>query len=184
MYKHVPCFCVNSPASISQSAKSPMRTSPFTVHFWVSQFGLQLWFINRDEFPFGPASITRSCEERRTLRHRALKKNKKLRFLLWTMFQCHWCYLSEGEHVEVAHVIFMGAFDSLLALLWVYHLPHILCHKVTLEETTNITSLHCFTLTTWFEMTIMAFFSYSTEILTCVSNKTHLRNPDTISASL
>ncbi|TNN66846.1 hypothetical protein EYF80_022915 [Liparis tanakae] len=50
----------NSPASMSKRAKSPMRTSPFTVHFWVSQFGLQLWFMKRDEFPFGPASITRS----------------------------------------------------------------------------------------------------------------------------
>lgn len=55
---------LHSPASMSQSAKSPMRTSPFTVHFCVSQFGLQLWFIKRAEFPLGPASITRSCEGR------------------------------------------------------------------------------------------------------------------------
>ena len=56
------CFHVDSPASTSQRVKRPMRTSPFTVHFWVSQFGLQLWFMNREEFPFGPASITRSYE--------------------------------------------------------------------------------------------------------------------------
>lgn len=54
---------INSPASMSQRAKIPIRTSPFTVHFWVSQFGLQLWLINRDEFPFGPASMTRSYRE-------------------------------------------------------------------------------------------------------------------------
>lgn len=53
---------MNSPVSISQRAKSPMWTSPFTVHFCVSQFGLQLWFINRDKFPFRLASITRSYE--------------------------------------------------------------------------------------------------------------------------
>lgn len=46
-------------------------------------------------------------------------------------------YLGEGEHVEVGHVIFMGAFDSLLALLGVDDLSHILTHKVTLEQTTK-----------------------------------------------
>lgn len=65
---------VNSPASISQRAKSPMRTSPFTVHFCVSQFGLQLWFINRDEFPFGPASITRSYEVKTHVKTPEFKK--------------------------------------------------------------------------------------------------------------
>lgn len=52
----------NSPVSMSQRAKSPMCTSPFTVHFCVSQFGLQLWFINRDKLPFCAASMTRSYE--------------------------------------------------------------------------------------------------------------------------
>lgn len=47
-------------------------------------------------------------------------------------------YLGEGEHVEVGHVIFMGTFDSLLALLRVYHLSHVLLHKVTLDNKTNI----------------------------------------------
>lgn len=118
-----------------------MRTSPLTVHFCVSQFGLQLWFINRDELPFGPASITRSYKgemERWTLRHQGTR-NTGWRTPHWTMFQYHWCYLGEGEHVEVGHVIFLRTFDSLLALLWVYYLSHILRHKVTLEE---IKTLH------------------------------------------
>lgn len=72
---------VNSPASISQRAKSPMRTSPFTVHFCVSQFGLQLWFINRDEFPFGPASITRSYEVKTHVKTPELKKARWRSFL-------------------------------------------------------------------------------------------------------
>ena len=38
-------------------ANKPMRKSPFTVHFCVSQFGSQLLFMNRDKLPFGPASI-------------------------------------------------------------------------------------------------------------------------------
>lgn len=48
------------PAATSTSAKSPTRVSPFTVHFWVSQFGWQLWFMNLAWFPFGPASMMRS----------------------------------------------------------------------------------------------------------------------------
>lgn len=108
-----------------------MRTSPFTVHFWVSQFGLQLWFINRDEFPFGPASITRSYKESRPL--------IQLRFSKCFLGVSGQHYLSEGEHVEVGHVILMGSLDSLLALLGVYHLSHVLFDKVALEKTTNHT---------------------------------------------
>lgn len=130
---------VHSPASMSQSAKSPMRTSPFTVHFCVSQFGLQLWFINRAEFPLGPASITRSCEGRTKAKiHENLgiaHWGSLARVSLW----CHSCYLGKGKHVEVGHVIFMSTFDSLLALLWVYHLSHILGHKVTLETNNKFT---------------------------------------------
>lgn len=130
---------VHSPASMSQSAKSPIRTSPFTVHFCVSQFGLQLWFINRAEFPLGPASITRSCEARTKVKiHDNLgiaHWGSLVRVSLW----CHSCYLGEGEHVEVGHVIFMSTFDSLLALLWVYHLSHILGHKVTLATNNKFT---------------------------------------------
>lgn len=44
-------------------------------------------------------------------------------------------YLCEGEHVEVRHVVFMGPFDSLLALFCIYHLTHIFCHKLTLKNT-------------------------------------------------
>lgn len=36
------------PAGISHTANRPTRVSPFTVHFRVSQFGWQLWFIKRE----------------------------------------------------------------------------------------------------------------------------------------
>jgi len=46
-------------------------------------------------------------------------------------------YLGEREHVEVVHVVLVGAFDPLLALLRVDHLSHVLGHKVALEERTS-----------------------------------------------
>ena len=36
------------PAAMSSIAKSPMRMSPLTFHFCVSQFGWQLWFMKRE----------------------------------------------------------------------------------------------------------------------------------------
>lgn len=50
------------PWGMSCRANRPTRVSPFTVHFWVSQFGWQQWFMKRAWFPLGPASMTRSCE--------------------------------------------------------------------------------------------------------------------------
>lgn len=44
------------------------------------------------------------------------------------------CHLSECKHVKVGHVIFVSAFDPLLALLRVDHLAHVLSHKVALKE--------------------------------------------------
>lgn len=46
-------------------------------------------------------------------------------------------YLCESEHVEVGHVVFMGPFDSLLALFCIYHLTYIFCHKLTLKDTST-----------------------------------------------
>lgn len=135
MYVHG-CTRVNSPASISQRAKRPMRTSPFTVHFCVSQLGLQLWFINREEFPFGPASITRSWGGKRALQSNKADGRRLLSSKQESRCQCG--YLGEGEHVEVGHVIFVGAFDSLLTLLGVYYLSNVLGHEVTLGETANV----------------------------------------------
>lgn len=48
------------PAATSTRANSPTRVSPLTVHFCVSQFGWQQWFMKRASFPFGPASMIRS----------------------------------------------------------------------------------------------------------------------------
>lgn len=131
------CVFWSSPASMSLSAKSPMRTSPLTVHFCVSQFGLQLWLMNRAEFPLGPASITRSC----IVEDNSGGEKKKITTVpeSWCRFPAqeshlgtHECHLGECEHVEVGHVIFVSAFDPLLALLRVDHLPHVLGHKVAL----------------------------------------------------
>lgn len=130
------CVFWSSPASMSLSAKSPMRTSPLTVHFCVSQFGLQLWLMNRAEFPLGPASITRSC----IVEDNSGGEKKKIttvpeswcRFPAQESLGTHECHLGECEHVEVGHVIFVSAFDPLLALLRVDHLPHVLGHKVAL----------------------------------------------------
>ena len=47
------------PGLMSRRANSPTLASPFTVHFCVSQLGSQLWFMKRDQFPFGPASMIR-----------------------------------------------------------------------------------------------------------------------------
>lgn len=44
-------------------------------------------------------------------------------------------YFRESEHVEVGHVVFMGPFDSLLALFCIYHLTHIFGDKLTLKDT-------------------------------------------------
>jgi len=41
-------------------ANNPTLVSPFTVHFWVSQLGSHEWFMKREKFPFGPASMMRS----------------------------------------------------------------------------------------------------------------------------
>lgn len=54
------------------------------------------------------------------------------------MSRCPWGYLGEGEHVEVGHVILVGAFDSLLALLRVYDLSNVLGHKVALGDMANM----------------------------------------------
>lgn len=129
--------CVTSPASISQRANSPMRTSPFTVHFCVSQFGLQLWFINRDEFPFGPASITRSFKKRLGVFKNPWKRLCLAEAIVYGLWMLCRCYLGKNEHVKVGYMIFMGPFDSLLALFRVYNLSHVLLHKVTLDKTTN-----------------------------------------------
>lgn len=123
---------MDSPVSMSQRAKSPMCTSPFTVHFCVSQFGLQLWFINRDRFPFCPASMTRSCGAKSST-DRLKETGRGFSPLSGDLVLPN--YLREGEHVEVGHVVFMGAFDSLLALFCVDHLTHILRHKLPLKDT-------------------------------------------------
>ena len=44
---------------MSSTAKSPIRISPKTVHFWVSQLGWNEWFMNLDKLPLGPASMIR-----------------------------------------------------------------------------------------------------------------------------
>lgn len=51
----------------------------------------------------------------------------------------HECHLGECQHVEVGHVVFVSALDPLLALLRVDHLPHVLGHKVALEENNKLT---------------------------------------------
>lgn len=53
------------PLGISCRANSPTLVSPFTVHFWVSQFGWQQWFMKRAWFPLGPASMIRSWKSTR-----------------------------------------------------------------------------------------------------------------------
>lgn len=65
------------PWGMSCRANSPTLVSPFTVHFWVSQFGWQLWFMKRAWFPLGPASIIRSW-------------NNKIQFCLHTEFNLHY----------------------------------------------------------------------------------------------
>jgi len=49
------------PSLMSLRAKSPTLMSPLTYHFWVSRLGPQLWFMKRDMFPFGPASMILVC---------------------------------------------------------------------------------------------------------------------------
>ena len=53
------------PRGMSCRANSPTLVSPFTVHFWVSQFGWQQWFMKRAWFPLGPASMIRSWRNKK-----------------------------------------------------------------------------------------------------------------------
>lgn len=46
-------------------------------------------------------------------------------------------HLVQCEHVEVTDVILLGVSDPSSALLFIYHLPHILIHKRPLREKTT-----------------------------------------------
>ena len=66
---------VHQPAAMSSMLKIPTLTSPLTFHFCVSQFGWQLWLINRAKLPCRPASMI-LCDHIRHEKCHILKTRK------------------------------------------------------------------------------------------------------------
>lgn len=62
-----------------------MRSLPLTIHFWVAQLGLQLWFRKRERFPFFVASMI--CNRQLVRGWGEEEERERKRYLV--LLQCH-----------------------------------------------------------------------------------------------
>lgn len=116
------------PLGMSCRANKPTLVSPFTVHFWVSQFGWQQWFMKRAWLPLGPASMIRSWKKKK------LQTSRDSSWIMTLWGHQAQTHLVQCEHVEVTDIVLLGVSDAGSAFLLIDHFSHVLTHKGSLSS--------------------------------------------------